>query len=184
VSEPIESALPGARSPAPVPPADCWVHPDTTVGSSRIAGRGLFATADLPGGTPVVRVGGRLVSTAELHSLFETADAYVDSVVLDEDVHLVLPAGNLAHFANHSCEPNLGWSDEFTLVALRDIAAGEELTNDYATSTADPSFVLMCHCETYRCRQVIEGTDWQIPQLQKRYAGSWIPYLQRLIDAG
>jgi uncharacterized protein len=159
------------------------VHPDTTVGSSRIAGRGLFATADLPGGTPVVRVGGRLVSTAELHSLFETADAYVDSVVLDEDVHLVLPAGNLAHFANHSCEPNLGWSDEFTLVALRDIAAGEELTNDYATSTADPSFVLMCHCETYRCRQVIEGTDWQIPQLQKRYAGSWIPYLQRRMDA-
>ena len=127
-------------------PAERWVHPDTRVGPSRIAGSGLFATTDLPAGTIVLR-------------------------------------GSVARAGNHSCEPNLGWSDEHTLVAIRDIAAGEELTEDYATSTADPSFVLMCHCETYRCRQVIEGTDWQIPQLQKRYAGHWAPSLQRLIDA-
>jgi hypothetical protein len=31
---------------------------------------------------------------------------------------------------------------------------------------------------------VITGDDWRIPQLQQRYAGHWIPYLQRLIDAG
>jgi hypothetical protein len=84
---------------------------------------------------------------------------------------------------NHSCEPNLGWSDDVTLTAARDIAAGEELTCDYATGSADPDLVLMCHCETYRCRQVIEGTDWQIPQLQKRYAGLWAPAVQRRIDA-
>jgi hypothetical protein len=29
---------------------------------------------------------------------------------------------------------------------------------------------------------VIEGTDWQIPQLQKRYAGHWPPDVQQLID--
>src|SRR5205085_12171353 len=84
---------------------------------------------------------------------------------------------------NHSCEPNLGWSDETSLVATRDIADGEELTCDYATVIDDPAFVMMCHCETYRCRQVIEGTDWQIPQLQKRYAGTWSPAVQKKIDA-
>jgi hypothetical protein len=84
---------------------------------------------------------------------------------------------------NHSCEPNLGWQDDRTLVAISDIAAGDELTLDYATVITDPDFVLMCHCETYRCRQVIEGTDWKIPQLQKRYAGQWAPSVQRLIDA-
>jgi hypothetical protein len=83
---------------------------------------------------------------------------------------------------NHSCDPNLGWTDETTLVAIRDIAAGEELTLDYATVITKPDFVMMCHCETYRCRQVIEGTDWKIPQLQKRYAGYWAPEVQRLID--
>jgi hypothetical protein len=41
----------------------------------------------------------------------------------------------------------------------------------------------MCHCETYRCRQVIEGTDWQIPQLQRRYAGWFAPVVQQRIDA-
>ena len=83
---------------------------------------------------------------------------------------------------NHSCEPNLGWADDHTLVAIRAIAVGDELTLDYATVITDPDFVMMCHCETYRCRQVIEGRDWKIPQLQKRYAGSWSPAVQRLID--
>lgn len=113
--------------------------------SSRIAGRGLFATAVLAVGTNLLRQRG---------------------------------VGDL----NHSCEPNLGWADEQTLVAIRNIAADEELTVDYATVITDPDFVLMCHCETYRCRQVIEGTDWQIPQLQKRYAGLWAPDVQRRID--
>ena len=85
------------------------------------------------------------------------------------------------HIGNHSCDPNLGWSDAVTLVAMHDIGAGEELTNDYATSTADPAFLLRCHCESTRCRGMIEGDDWQIPELQRRYAGYWVPTLHRRI---
>lgn len=166
------------RAPEP----DCWLHSDVRVGVSMIAGRGLFAATLIPAGTVVSRLGGRLVSTAELHALFDAGDDYVDSIVVDDHVHLVLPPGAPNHFANHSCEPNLGWTDEYSLATTRDVLAGEELTDDYATSTADPDFVLYCHCETYRCRQVIEGTDWTIPQLQQRYAGQWVPYLQRRID--
>jgi hypothetical protein len=84
---------------------------------------------------------------------------------------------------NHSCEPTLGWADDRTLVAARDLTAGEELTTDYSLSVVDPDFVMWCHCETYRCRQAIEGTDWRIPQLQTRYAGWWAPHVQQLIDA-
>ena len=83
---------------------------------------------------------------------------------------------------NHSCEPTLAWSDDVTLVAVRDLAAGEELTVDYSLSVDDPDFVMWCHCETYRCRQAIEGTDWRIPQLQTRYAGWWAPRIQQRID--
>jgi SET domain-containing protein len=84
---------------------------------------------------------------------------------------------------NHSCEPNVGWAATGDLVAMHDIAADTELLTDYALHVDDPAFVLMCHCETYRCRQVIEGTDWQIPQLQKRYAGFFAPAVQARIDA-
>ncbi|HZC71958.1 MAG TPA: SET domain-containing protein [Jatrophihabitans sp.] len=105
--------------------------------------------------------------------LFTTAAIDAGAVVLEQR-----GVGTL----NHSCDPNLGWRSDDSLVALRDINAGDELTIDYATTVANPDFVMMCHCETYRCRQVIEGTDWQIPQLQKRYAGCWAPPVQRLID--
>ena len=82
---------------------------------------------------------------------------------------------------NHGCDPNLGWSGD-DLVTLRDVAAGEELLVDYAMSVSDPAYYLRCHCPSYRCRQMVEGSDWRIPQLQQRYAGHWAPYLQSLID--
>jgi uncharacterized protein len=83
---------------------------------------------------------------------------------------------------NHACDPNLGWDGE-VLVALRDVDAGEELLVDYAMSVSDPSWFLRCHCPSPRCRQMVEGTDWRIPQLQRRYAGHWAPHVQELIDA-
>lgn len=119
---------------------------------SPIAGRGLFTTVAYRAGEHVT--------------------------TLDHDVRDVDDLGLL----NHSCDPNLGWTDARTLVALRDIAPDDELTVDYVTSFAAPGFLLWCHCETYRCRQVLDGADWQIPQLQKRYAGHWTPAVQKLID--
>ena len=84
---------------------------------------------------------------------------------------------------NHSCDPNLGWLGA-ALVTLRDVAADEELVVDYAMSTTDPTWFLRCHCPSYRCRQMVEGTDWRIPQLQQRYAGRWAPQVRQLIDQG
>ena len=165
----------------PPPAADCWLHPDVEVRPSDIAGRGLFATGPIPAGTVVSRLGGRLVTATELAAL-TGGDESVDSLVVDEGVHLVLAPGSDNRFGNHACDPNLGWVDELSLETLRDLAPGEELVSDYATSTTDPGFYLRCHCPSYRCRQMVEGTDWRIPQLQQRYAGHWPPYLQRLID--
>jgi SET domain-containing protein len=116
------------------------------------------------------------VSQIAGHGLFAVAAIPAGEVVLEQEA---VGPGPL----NHSCAPNLGWADDHTLVAVRDIAADEELTIDYATVVDDPDFAMMCHCETYRCRQMIEGTDWQIPQLQQRYAGWWAPALQRRIDS-
>ncbi len=172
--------MPSADQPGP----DCWLHPDVTIAASPIAGRGLFATAPIAAGSAVSRLGGRLVSTAELEAIVAASAVYVDSITVDDDVQLVLPAGTANHYGNHSCDPTLWWADEYTLVARRDVGAGEELTNDYATGSNRPDFTMFCHCQTYRCRQVIACDDWTIPQLQQRYSGHWVPYLQRLIDAG
>jgi hypothetical protein len=167
----------------PEPEPSCWLHDAVEVRQSEIAGRGLFATADLAARTVVSRLGGRLVDTATLRELIAVSDEYVDSVVVDDDRHLLLASGD-NRFGNHSCDPNLGFADEYSLATMTDVASGTELVTDYAMSTVDPDWFLRCHCPSYRCRQMIEGTDWRIPQLQQRYRGWWAPYVQRLIDAG
>jgi len=108
------------------------------------------------------------------HGLFATEPIAAGTAVLDQD-----GIGDL----NHSCDPNLGWVDEYSLATMVDVSAGQELVSDYAMSTADPGYLLRCHCPSYRCRQMVEGGDWRIPQLQARYQGWWVPYVQSLVDA-
>jgi uncharacterized protein len=167
----------------PEPEADCWLHPGVEVRPSPVAGRGLFTTVDLTAGTVVSRLGGTLVDTATLRTMIQTSQEYVDTVVVDDDRHLVLTPGNRNRFGNHACDPNLGWVDTYTLATREDVPAGSELLSDYAMSTVDETWFLRCHCASYRCRQMVEGSDWRIPALQQRYDGWWPPYVQRLVDA-
>jgi uncharacterized protein len=170
------------------PQPDCWLHPGVEVRRSPISGCGLFATAPITAGTVVSRLGGRLVSTAELRARFTAAarDAshpYIDTITVDADLHLVLPPRRLNGYGNHSCDPNLWWVSAYELAASSDIAAGEELTNDYATSSGEPDFVMACSCGRRQCRGVVTGDDWRRPELQERYEGHWVPALQARIRA-
>ena len=164
------------------PEADCWLHPDVEVRGSAIEGRGLFARARIPAGAVVSRLGGRLVSWAELARLIaDPAVPYVDTITVSETEHLVLPPRRDNGYGNHGCDPNLWWVGAYELAARRDIAAGEELTNDYATSTADPAFTMACACGSALCRSTVTGDDWRRPDLQKRYGPHWIPMLRARI---
>ena len=76
---------------------------------------------------------------------------------------------------NHSCEPNVGIGGNVLLVAMRDIAAGEELTIDYALFLGDPGFAMECRSATAACRGTVTGTDWLRAGVRERYRGwfSW-----------
>src|SRR3954451_4851342 len=120
------------------PPADVWVDARLVVRRSTIEGSGLFATAPIDVGEVVMRVGGRLVGSAELDALIAATEVnsnlpYVDTFTIDEDAHLVLPPGTAAHYANHSCDPSLWWAGSYSFAARRRIGEGEEATIDYAT---------------------------------------------------
>jgi uncharacterized protein len=71
----------------------------------------------------------------------------------------------------------------YALATRRPLAVGDEVTNDYATSTGEPGFVMACRCGSELCRGTITGDDWQQPELQERYRGHWIPALQQKITA-
>ena len=59
-------------------------------------------------------------------------------------------------FSNHSCEPNIGVQGQIVFVAMRDIAAGEELTHDWAT-TDDEDYRMECRCGAATCRKIVTG---------------------------
>jgi SET domain-containing protein len=168
------------------PEPDCWLHPDVEVRDSPIQGRGLFAARDIATGTVVSRVGGRLVSGAELAEAFAAAardpeHPYIDTITVAEDVHLILPPRRPNGYGNHSCGPNVWWIDAYSQAARRDIGAGEELTNDYATSTGIADFRMDCACGSELCRGEVTGLDWQRADLQERYGEHWTPGLLDLI---
>ena len=163
-----------------------WVHPSVEVRGSEIEGRGLFATVGLAAGTVVSRLRGRLVSDEELADLLARSAAggpYVDTIAVSEGVHLVLAPWQIVHYGNHSCDPTLWHTDAYTLVTRRFVAAGEELTVDYATHTAEESFTMACRCGATVCRGVITGGDWRRPDFRSEYRGHVVPVVAARIAA-
>lgn len=156
-----------------------YISPKAVKGqASPIAGRGLFATAPITAGETVAVKGGHIVTTAELHALpaplpnseVQIADGLHLAALTEEEYEPVML------FINHSCEPNTGFAGNVVLVAMRDVAAGEELTTDYALFD-DSAETMRCSCGTPSCRGLINGDDWRREELQRRYAGYFSAYL-------
>jgi uncharacterized protein len=152
--------------------------------SSDIAGRGLFAIERIDAGEIVAVKGGHIVTTGQLQDL---PDPLPNSEIqIADGLHLVALSPEeyepVMLFINHSCEPNVGLAGNIVYVAMRDVAAGEELTIDYALfDDYDGQEIMSCHCNTASCRGVIDGHDWRRPELQRKYHGYFSWYLQRKI---
>jgi uncharacterized protein len=153
--------------------------------ASGIEGRGLFATAPIQAGDVVAIKGGHIVDTATLRGL--PAQLRNSEIQIASGFHLVALTDDeyepVMLFINHSCEPNVGFAGNVVLVAMRDIDAGEELTTDYALFD-DCDERMDCHCGTAACRGVINGRDWQRPDLQRKYGGYFSAYLRERMPGG
>jgi uncharacterized protein len=158
-----------------------YITPKASKGEpSTIEGRGLVAVAPIAAGEIVAIKGGHIVDTATLHSLPERLQN--SDVQIADGFHLVALEDAeyepVMLFLNHSCEPNVGFAGNIVLVAMRDIAPGEELTTDYALFD-DYDGSMECNCATASCRGTIGGRDWQRPELQRRYGSYFSWYLLR-----
>lgn len=157
-----------------------YVSPKLALRPSPLAGTGLFAAEPLAPGELLAIWGGAVVSTDELLRLSERERFH--SLQVAEEFHLAPgPATEPADFVNHSCAPNAGIQGQISLVALRPIAAGEEICYDYATTDSYRGLEFGCNCGAPACRKQISGDDWRRPELQARYAGAFSSYLQQLI---
>jgi hypothetical protein len=123
------------------------------------------------------------VTTAELRSLPERLQN--SDTQITDDLHVVALTDDeyeaVMLFVNHSCQPNVGFAGNVVLVAMRDVDPGEELTTDYAMFD-DYEGSMDCTCGRPACRRVVDGRDWQRPDLQERYRGDFSWYLQRRME--
>jgi uncharacterized protein len=156
------------------PPQE-WVDPRIEVRSSPIAGRGMFALAPIRPGETVIVWGGWVCTAADVAA---GRVAPRSTVYVGEGTFLGARVGEYdrerddrGDFINHACDPNVWLAVENTLVARREIAAGEELTVDYALFEGDEDDVKPweCRCGAPLCRRQITGKDWRLPDLQARY---------------
>ena len=144
------------------------IHPDTRLDHvSDEIGLGVFATKPIPKGTilwalcdldqrlspvRVRRLGSRYQALLDRYAFF---NAEGDRVV----------CWDIARFVNHNCEANAistGWHFD---IAVRDIAVGDEICNDYGALNLEETFA--CACGSKQCRKHIHPEDFD------RYTDAW-----------
>lgn len=115
-----------------------------------------IATAAIPKGSIVSHMDGTLSDRAWRYSC-----------QIGSELHVLGPP-----YINHVCEDPCLYIDaaESKLIALRDIAAGEELTLNYLSFEARMRSPFDCHCGSRRCYGRIEGFDLLGPEQQAELA--------------
>ncbi|MDO8361779.1 MAG: SET domain-containing protein [Actinomycetota bacterium] len=146
------------------------------------AGRGSITIEPVAAGEVVAAFGGRCMTRAEFELL--PTSQQVRSIQIEEHLFLAgSPEPEPADFINHACDPTCGLRGSSVLVALRDLAVGEPITYDYATSDGCDYDEFECSCSSTLCRGKVTGNDWMLPELQLRFRGSFSPYLATRIAA-
>jgi len=163
-----------------------WISPKLVPGQSKIHGNGVIAAEPIAAGERLMEFGGEVISPDD----FETDVYRMRSIwQVGEDVYLALreddPEPSLDENLNHSCDPNSWLGDEVTLVARRDIAAGEEITLDQGTWNHDEDEYVWdqdhCSCGAAECRKTLTHKDWQRADVRERYRDHFHPCLQRMM---
>jgi len=157
-----------------------WLSPKAHARPAEHKGMGSFAIEPIAAGETVAAFGGWVVDGATLAT--QAPDRVSRTMQIDDDLYL-LPGEKSEHgdFINHSCDPNCGLLGATVVVAMRGIEVGEELTFDYAMSDGSDYDEFDCLCGMSRCRGVVTGRDWRLPDLHAMYEGWFSPYLARRI---
>lgn len=122
-------------------------------------GYGVFATQDIPRGTFlwVLDYFDRILTPADVGALQPQLRTIVDRYSYQAADGNFVFCWDFGRYMNHSCEPtSRGVGDAFE-VAVRDVAAGEELTCEYGTlNLLSP---MTCYCGAPTCRGTVRRDD-------------------------
>ncbi len=160
------------------------LSPKLAVVNTGVYGYGLAAKEDIVPGERLITFGGTLMPLNEYFNLPPAMLVYPHQV----DFQLMFGPKSIldigaAEMLNHSCEPNVGYEDSVTVISIRSIETGEEITIDYGFSESFTGYAMKCFCGAKNCRGVISCNDWQLPELQEKYLDYFQPYLKSQIKS-
>jgi SET domain-containing protein len=146
------------------------------VRSSAIHAAGCYTTTPIRRGARVIEYTGRRITAAEADRRYQ--DSSITYLFGLGNGRMVIDGHGMAMFINHSCDPNCETREKNGRVwieAIRDIAAGEEITYDYCLYDGgdDEAF---CNCGANNCR----GTMYSPKEVRKRKVAAGAKRKKRL----
>jgi hypothetical protein len=136
--------------------------------SSAIHAAGCYTTTAVRKGDRVAEYTGRRISKDQADEIY--ADSPITYLFGLGDGSVVIEGHCAAMFINHSCQGNCETSEEdgrVWITAIRNIAAGEEITYDYCLYDGDDDEAF-CNCGAKKCR----GTMYSKEEIQRRKAAA------------
>lgn len=123
--------------------------------SSAIHAAGCYTTTPIRKGARVVEYTGPRITKEQADAKYERSPTtYLFGV---GDGSTVIDGHGMAMFINHSCDPNCETDEvrgRIWIKAIRNIAAGEELTYDYNLYDGDDDEAV-CNCGAPNCRKTM-----------------------------
>jgi hypothetical protein len=136
------------------------VHPNTEVRVvSPEIGLGVFATKFIPKGTIMYVIDEMELIFPEGHHLLtdEHYRKYIEKFSYTDQNGSRIVSWDYAKYINHYCDRNTISTGYGFEIALRDIQAGEQITDDYGALNIEET--MKCYCGKANCRGAIHTDD-------------------------
>lgn len=139
-------------------------------------GVGIFAKKNLKKGEIIFIVKGKLISFIvknKKDALF--GDRWLS---ISKNRWINPREGGPWYFINHSCNPNAGIKGKVSIVAMRNIKKGEEITIDYSITEAEKLWHMKCNCGNKNCRKKIKSIQFLPEKIYIKY----LPFIPKYIQ--
>ncbi len=147
------------------------IHPDTELRYINDAiGYGVFATAFIPKGT-IVYIKDSLeieIDPQKYYTLDAQAKEMVDKYSYRDENGVRIVSWDFAKYVNHCCQCNTISTGYGFEVAVKDIHAGEQITDEYGIFNLEKAFEVKCDKAECRCTLSPNDFDNYYPEWDKK----------------
>jgi uncharacterized protein len=169
------------------------IQSDLAVGDSGIDRKGVFANRAFKKGAIIHTLQGKEISIPEIEHIYLSGINRIsaDGYQVSDDRYMFLDT--FSAYINHSCNPTCGVIDRCTLIALRDVNEGEEISYDYSTVEWTPEeyriydyaeWPMVCRCGEPNCRKLITCFPCLSDSIKQTYisAGTLPDHIKHKLD--